>query len=215
MTDFLYPSIAPRAEDPTSLLADLTSSAEAKAEQSAELAYETSNRLGARIIELSTEMARRFAAGGRLFSFGNGGSSTDAAGFATLFRSPPVGQALPARSLVSDEATITALGNDVGFELIFSRQLIAYGRSGDIAMGFSTSGNSENLLRAFGEARHKGMLTLGLAGHGGGQMATCGDLDYSLTVASDSVHRIQETQNWIGLEIWQGVQEILAEKVKL
>ena len=157
-------------------------------------------------------MARRFRAGGRLFTFGNGGSATDAASFAALFTRPPRGQGLPARSLVADEATLTALGNDVGFELVFSRQLIAHSRAGDMAMGFSTSGNSDNVIRAFSEARRRQLMTVGLAGHDGGQMATCGDLDYCLVVGSDSVHRIQETQDAVGLTIWQRVQDIVDEE---
>ena len=99
-------------------------------------------------------MAERFDRGGRLFTFGNGGSSTDAASVAALFASPPWGRALPARCLVEDTAVLTALGNDVGFELVFSRQLIAHARDGDITIGLSTSGNSRNLLPAFDEARH-------------------------------------------------------------
>ena len=87
-------------------------------------------------------MAERFAHGGRLFSFGNGGSATDAQGTAELFRHPPHGRPLPALSLVDDQAVLTALSNDVGFELVFSRQLIAHAAAGDIAVGFSTSGDS-------------------------------------------------------------------------
>src|SRR4029453_11105466 len=80
----------------------------------------------------------RFAAGGRLFTFGNGGSATDAEMTVDLFRHPHAGRPLPASSLVDDRAVLTALANDVGVELVFSRQLIAHGREGDIAMGFST-----------------------------------------------------------------------------
>ena len=80
-------------------------------------------------------MVDRFAAGGRLLTFGNGGSSTDAAGLAALFRRPPWGRTRPARCLVDDQAVLTALGNDVGFELVFARQLIAHGREADIALG--------------------------------------------------------------------------------
>ena len=98
-------------------------------------------------------MAERFDAGGRLFAFGNGGSSTDAAGIVSLFSQPPSGRPLPARSLVADHAVLTALANDVGYELVFSRQLISTARAGDIALGLSTSGGSVNLLRAFAEAR--------------------------------------------------------------
>jgi D-sedoheptulose 7-phosphate isomerase len=214
MTDFLYPCVAPQARDPRALLIDLAASADAKAAQSFEIGCTTINRLEAEISGIATEMVRRFTAGGRLFSFGNGGSATDAAAFAALLRNPPQGHALAARSLASDEATITALGNDVGFELIFSRQLIAYGRPGDMAVGFSTSGNSENVVRAFREARRRGMLTLGMAGHGGGQMAACGDIDHCLVVDCDSVHRIQETQDWIGFAIWEKVQAVIAAQVE-
>jgi D-sedoheptulose 7-phosphate isomerase len=208
-TDFLYPFIGADERDASSLLVDLSSSAEGKARQSRELRAATLEALSTEIDEIASEMARRFLGGGRLFSFGNGGSATDAASFAALFRSPPTGRGLPAHSLVADEATLTALGNDVGFELVFSRQLIAHSRSGDMAMGFSTSGNSDNVIVAFGEARRRGLLTVGLAGYDGGQMATCGHLDHCLIVRSDSVHRIQETQDALALALWQQVQEIV------
>ena len=102
-------------------------------------------------------MAERFRGGGRLFAFGNGGSATDAEGAVELFAEPAVGRRpLPALSLVDDRAVLTALANDVGFELVFSRQLIAHARPGDIAVGFSTSGDSVNVLRAFEEAPRRG-----------------------------------------------------------
>jgi len=211
-TDFLYPFIEGDERDATLLLADLASSAEAKASRSHGLRAATLEAFSAEIDEIAAEMARRFRRGGRLFSFGNGGSATDAASFSALFTSPPRGRALPARSLAADEATLTALGNDVGFELVFSRQLIAYSRPGDLAVGFSTSGNSDNVMRAFGEARRRGLLTVGLAGYDGGQMAACGDLDHCLVVRSDSVHRIQETQDAVGLALWERLQAILDEE---
>ena len=210
-TDFLYPFIEGDERDATSLLADLATSAEAKAAQSTELRTLTLERFASLIEEIAAEMSRRFRAGGRLFTFGNGGSATDAASFAALFTRPPRGRGLPARSLVADEATLTALGNDVGFELVFSRQLIAHSRAGDIAMGFSTRGNSDNVIRPFGEAKRRQLLTGGLAGHDGGRMAMCGDLDHCLVVASDSVHRIQEAQDAVGLTIWERIQDIIEE----
>ena len=109
-------------------------------------------------------MARRFAAGGRLFAFGNGGSSTDVATLAALFARPPVGDPLPAWSLAADQAILTALGNDVGFDLVFARQLIARAGPGDIAVAMSTSGNSRDLMAGFREARARGMYTVGFAG---------------------------------------------------
>lgn len=209
-TGFLYPFIEADERDATRLLADLRASAEAKAAESRRLREETLARCDAQITAVAAVAAARFAAGGRLFAFGNGGSATDAAGLVALFAAPPCGRPLPARSLVADPATLTALGNDVGFELVFSRQLIAHARAGDIAVGFSTSGNSDNLLRAFAEARRRGARTIGFAGYDGGRMAACADLDDCIVVRSDSVHRIQETQDAVALEIWRRVQSLLA-----
>ena len=118
-------------------------------------------------------MAHRLRHGGRLFTFGNGGSATDADATADAVPHPPHGRSLPALSLVDDRAVLTALANDVGFDLVFSRQLIAHARPGDIAIGFSTSGGSANVLRAFEEARRRDMLTIGCRGYDGGAMAQC------------------------------------------
>jgi len=145
-------------------------------------------------------IGRRVAAGARLFTFGNGGSATDAELAADLFRRPPAG--VPARSLVDDRAVLTALANDVGFELVFSRQLIAHARPGDIALGFSTSGGSANVLRAFAEARRRDMLTVAVVGYDGGALAAGGDVDHCLVVRSDSVHRIQEAQDALVHDLW-------------
>jgi D-sedoheptulose 7-phosphate isomerase len=106
---------------------------------------------------------------------------------------------------------LTALANDVGFELVFSRQLIAYGCPGDMAVGFSTSGDSVNVLRALEEASGRRLLTIGLCGYEGGAMASSGAVDYCLIVRSDSVHRIQEAQAALTLQLWSGVQRHLDE----
>jgi D-sedoheptulose 7-phosphate isomerase len=157
-------------------------------------------------------MADRFRQGGRLFSFGNGGSATDAEAAAALFSQPPSGRRLPAVSLAHDSSVLTALGNDVGFDLVFSRQLIAHARPGDIAVGFSTSGGSVNLLRAFEEAARRDVLTVGLAGYDGGAMAASPALGHCLVVRSDSVHRIQEVQDALFLELWSLVQAALEDE---
>jgi len=210
-TDFLYPFIEGDETDATSLLEDLARSAEGKWEQSAALRVETLARCRPQILETAAAMAGRFAAGGRLFTFGNGGSATDAEAVAHLYTQPPWGRPLPARSLAEDQAVMTALGNDVGFDLVFSRQLIAHGRGHDVAMGFSTSGNSENLMRAFAEARKQGMLTVGVSGYDGGRMAAEGTpVEQCLVVHSDSVHRIQESQAALNHGLWAAVQEALA-----
>ena len=206
-TDFLYPFIDGGGEsDPASLLDDLAASAAGKAATSAALRTLTLDRTSALQATIAAVMAERFGAGGRLFTFGNGGSSTDAASLAALFSTPPWGRPLPARCLVDDTAVLTALGNDVGFDLVFSRQLIAHAGPGDLAIGLSTSGNSRNLLTAFAEARARGVLTIGLAGYDGGDMARSADVQHCLTVAADSVHRIQETQAAVAFALWAAVQ---------
>jgi D-sedoheptulose 7-phosphate isomerase len=210
--DFLYPFIDGDERDRPALLRDLAASAEAKATESRQLRTTTLRGAAAAIEAVAVAMAERFAAGGRLFSFGNGGSATDAAGVAALFRRPPWGLPLPATSLAADEAVITALGNDVGFDLIFSRQLIARSRSGDMVFGLSTSGNSTNLLAAFAEARHRGLLTIGSAGYDGGQMAASADIDHCLIAPADSIHRIQEAQSSLVFAIWTRVQGVVHDR---
>jgi D-sedoheptulose 7-phosphate isomerase len=211
-TGFLYPFIEAEERDAPALLADLTSSARAKMAESRSLRAATRERCADALQRAGAAMAHCFRHGGRLFTFGNGGSATDAEGTAELFRQPPHGRPLPAMSLVDDRAVLTALANDVGFELVFSRQLIAHSRSGDIAVGFSTSGNSVNLLQAFAEATRRGLLTVGLSGSDGGEMAASDDVEHCLVVASDSVHRIQETQDALVLELWSVVQRDLDDR---
>lgn len=211
-TGFLYPFLDHEERDSASLLGELAASAAAKASQSSRLRDTTVERCGAELDAIAHAMTERFANGGRLFVFGNGGSATDADGIAQLFRSPSSGLPLGARSLVANRAVVTALANDVGFDLVFSRQLIAHGRPGDIAMGVSTSGSSTNLLAAIREAKRSGILAVGLAGYDGGQMAVSADIDYCLVVASDSVHRIQEAQGALGYALWARVQEQLAAR---
>ena len=205
-TDFLYPFIEGDERDSDTLLLDLAESARGKAASSADLRRVTLERSAAILDRAAKEMSDRFRRGGRLFVFGNGGSSTDAASLAALFIRPPWGQQLPARNLVDDSAVLTAIGNDVGFDLVFARQLIAHAGDDDIAIGLSTSGNSRNLLHAFDEAAKRGLLTVGIAGYSGGEMARSRHVQHCLVVEADSVHRIQETQAALGFFLWQAVQ---------
>lgn len=206
-TDFLYPFIDAQERDPKALLADLAASARAKATESAALRRATLAGGADGLAAAGAEMARRFAAGGRLFTFGNGGSSTDAATLAALFARPPEGRALPSWSLTADQAILTALGNDVGFELVFARQLIARGDAGDIAVAMSTSGSSADLTAGLREAKRRGMYTIGFAGYDGGQFAASRDVDVCFVVRSQSVHRIQESQALLGYQLWATVHE--------
>ncbi|HXB36950.1 MAG TPA: SIS domain-containing protein [Acidimicrobiales bacterium] len=210
-TGFLYPFIEAEERNLDALMTDLVASARAKVEDSASLRTATLARCADQLEDAASAMADRFRRGGRLFTFGNGGSATDAQGTAELFGLPPYGQALPALSLVDDQAVLTALSNDVGFELVFSRQIIALAKANDIAVGFSTSGDSPNILRAFDEAARRGLLTVGLCGYEGSGMAVSDAVGHCLVVRSDSVHRIQETQDALMFAVWEAVQRHLNE----
>lgn len=209
MTDFLYPFIEGTEEDAAPLLADLAASAAEKADRSRALTASTLAGLDGALTSTADAVVERLRAGGRVHTFGNGGSSTDAAAAAALFTRPPAGIPVPARSLVADHAVVTALANDVGFELVFARQLAVAAGPHDVAIGLSTSGGSVNLLRAFAAAARLGVLRIGLAGYEGGAMAEPGVVDHCLVVHSDSVHRIQEVQAAVVHELWRRVQHRL------
>jgi D-sedoheptulose 7-phosphate isomerase len=197
----LYPFLyADPAEELGAVLAEVRRSTAAKAVEIAELRHRVLDAEADRLVECATAMADRFAAGARLYTFGNGGSSTDAAEVAATFLHPPFGPPLPALSLTNDVAVVTALSNDVGFEVVFARQLDAFGRAGDIAWGLSTSGGSANVIRAFTSATRRGMLTVGLTGHAGGALP---ELDFLFTIPSSSVHRIQEAQTTVYHVLWE------------
>jgi D-sedoheptulose 7-phosphate isomerase len=212
MSDFLYPFIDGLEDDPDSLLVDLASSARAKAAESASLQESSLRELEDEVAACAGALADRFHRGGRLYTFGNGGSSTDAANLAALFSHPASGRPLPAWSLAADQAVVTALGNDVGFDLIFSRQVIAHSKPDDMVVAMSTSGNSDDLVAAIAEAGRRGLLTIGFAGYDGGRMAELaaeGRLDHCFTIRSQSIHRIQESQARVGHRLWVLTQERL------
>jgi D-sedoheptulose 7-phosphate isomerase len=206
-TGFLYPFIESEETDSGSLLDDLAASARGKSAESARLQRESLDEYAPGLTAAGIEMADRFLRGGRLYTLGNGGSSTDAATLASLFSRPARGRAVAAWSLAADNAVITALGNDVGFDLIFKRQIIAHARDRDVAIALSTSGNSEDLMTAITEAKYRGLLTVGFSGHDGGQMAVSEDLDHCFTVHSQSIHRIQESHAMLGFRLWSVAQE--------
>jgi D-sedoheptulose 7-phosphate isomerase len=200
----LYPFLYAGSADLSAVLEQVRASTAAKAEEILELRRAISARDGARLAECARGAAERFRAGGRLFAFGNGGSATDAQQLATLFLHPGDGlPALPAFGLANDTSVVTALCNDIGVEVVFARQLAAFGSRDDIAVGLSTSGNSANLVRAFDEASRRGMLTVGLAGYEGGKMAELDSIDYLFVAPSASIHRIQEAQTTIYQVFWE------------
>lgn len=200
----LYPFLYSGVGDLEAVLADVRRSTVEKAHQIVALRREVLAQDGERLTACARAMAASFAAGGRLFALGNGGSCTDAADLASLFLHPGRGRrALPAFALTGDIAVLTALSNDVSFDVVFARQIAAFGRRGDVVVGLSTSGNSTNLIRAFDEATRRGLVTVGLAGYEGGAMAELGSIDHLFVVPSDSVHRIQEAQTTIYHTLWE------------
>jgi D-sedoheptulose 7-phosphate isomerase len=208
----LYPFLYAGASDLDAVMEEVRASTVAKTVEIAALRREVCARDAARLRACAGDMAGRLAAGGRLLTFGNGGSSTDAQEMATLFLHPGDGmRALPSFCLSNDTAVVTALCNDIGVEVVFARQVAAFGRPADIAVALSTSGNSENLLRGLTEAGRRGMLTVGIAGYQGGQMAELDELDYLFVAPSSSVHRIQEAQTTLYHVLWELTLAALGE----
>ena len=131
--------------------------------------------------------------GGKLLIFGNGGSAADSQHMAAelVGRFKKERRPLGAIALTTNTSTLTAIANDYGYESVFSRQIEALGKSGDIAFGISTSGNSKNVIEALKKAKNMGLSTIGLTGRGGGKMKSeCGIL---IAVPSGDTPRVQES----------------------
>jgi D-sedoheptulose 7-phosphate isomerase len=211
----LYPFLyGDQRVDLDAVLEEVRKSTAAKAGEIADLRELVGERYAGRLAACAEAMAGSFARGGKLLAFGNGGSSTDAQDVASVFLYPGgAARPLPAVALTGDVAVVTALSNDIGFEVVFSRQVGAWGRPGDVALGLSTSGGSANVLRAFDEARRRGLVTVGFAGYDGGKMAEVDTIDYLFVVPSSSVHRIQEAQTTLFHVLWELTQTALAARV--
>lgn len=190
---FLFEGGAASSEQ---VLAQVRHSTREKCREIMELRRSVLAGMAEQIVVAGQALARAFASGATLFACGNGGSATDAQDLVTDLLDPPFPhwRPLPAVTLTGDVAVITAVGNDVGFDNIFARQIIAFGRPGDIALAISTSGNSTNLLAALEQAKRQEMLTVGLVGYGGGKMLRSRAVDFCLVSSSDHIPRIQEAQ---------------------
>jgi D-sedoheptulose 7-phosphate isomerase len=136
--------------------------------------------------------------GGKLMFFGNGGSASDAQHLAAelVVRYKVNRKALPAIALTTDSSVLTAGANDFGYDTVFARQVEALGKSGDVAIGISTSGNSPNIIAALEAARVMGIVPAALSGRGGGKLV--GLADPLLVVPSSTIARIQEMHITIG-----------------
>jgi D-sedoheptulose 7-phosphate isomerase len=208
---FLFEGVKASAEE---VLAEVRHSTLEKCREIVALRRATLERSRAQIVAAGQAMARAFASGATLLAFGNGGSTTDAQDLVTDLLNPPRPEwpPLPAIALPNDIAVVTAVGNDVGFENIFTRQIIAFGRRGDIALGISTSGNSLNLIAAFEQAKKQGLLTVGLAGYDGGKTAQSKAVDYCIISPSDHIPRIQEAQATVYHTLLEVIHTILQKE---
>jgi len=192
---FLYPFLTGGRQDTSRVVADVAASIRAKAADDERLRLEVAKDQAGQIAETIDAVLQRIRSGGTLLVFGNGGSATDANDWAIDCVTPPGGApAIPALSLSLEPANISAIANDIGSEAIFLRQLIAHGRSGDVAIAISTSGGSANVIAALVEARKRGMLTVGLLGYDGGEILRRGLVDLPIVVRCDYIPRIQEVQ---------------------
>jgi len=183
-----------------------------KTRESGEVAQRLFERDAGKLEECVRAMAARFRDGGRLFAMGNGGSACDAQHVAVEFQHPIIEKrrALPAMALTADTATLTAIGNDTDFALVFSEQIRLLGGPRDIAVGISTSGQSANVTRGLQAAREMGMLTVAFSGRDGGRVVEVAE--YAFVAPSFSIHRIQESHTILLHLIWDQVHVALGEE---
>ena len=183
-----------------------------KSRESAETQERFFSENAGRISECAAAMVAAFDKGAKLFVMGNGGSLCDAQHVAVEFMHPILEKrpALPAITLATEPALLTAVSNDQDFSLAFTKQLGLLARSGDIALGISTSGKSAGVSRALKAARESGLLTIGFSGRDGGKMPDV--CDHSFVVPSFSIHRIQEAHGTLLHVLWDLVHLLRGEE---
>ncbi len=166
------------------------------------------------IASIATAIAEAIRNGNRVYTMGNGGSAADAQHIAAELsgRFNMDRKSLPAEALTANTSTITALANDYGFESIFSHLVQGCARKGDILLGLSTGGNSENVVRAFKAGKTNGTVNIGFVGKKGGQLKEVSDL--CLHVPSSNTARIQEMHLFCGHLICGLVEEILESQLR-
>jgi D-sedoheptulose 7-phosphate isomerase len=195
-----YPFLTHETTDVPSVLADVAASVRMKWDEVATLRRAQDQRALAAALSALRECRAR---GRKVLTFGNGGSATDAADLASDLLS--IG--MPALDLAGEPAVVTGIGNDIGFEEVFARQVIALGQSQDVAVGISTSGRSGNVQRALHQAHKQGLVTIALAGYGGGELVSDPLLDHVLVTDSTYIPRIQEAQATTYHALVRGLEE--------
>ena len=194
-SSFLYPFLGKGQQPIEEVVSEVQGSMLQKMQEVNSLRSAAAESEAKAISQIAAAIAERLDRGGKLITFGNGGSATDANDLVSDCVDPPPGWgAVPAVSLSAEPANITALANDIGTEAIFARQLIAHASPEDVAIGISTSGGSANILAALAEARKRGLLTVGIVGYDGGRIVGERLADHAVVVRSDYIPRIQEVQ---------------------
>jgi D-sedoheptulose 7-phosphate isomerase len=162
------------------------------------------------LVEVGQRLVECVRSGGKILTFGNGGSAADAQHLAgeLVGRFLRERAGIPALALTTDPSVITAIGNDMGYEAVFRRQVEAHGRAGDVAIGISTSGRSSNVVEALRLARQRGLLTVGMTGGGGGRLD--GLVHYLIDVPHHDTPRIQEVHTMVVHVLCQLVEEGLS-----
>ena len=207
-SSFLYPFLGQQEHDLDAILDDVRSSMLMKSEEVGALREQTLTEGRDVLVGAATVLRERLDAGGRLIALGNGGSATDAMDVVADFRTAMFGgPARRALDLTEDTGIITAVANDIGTDAIFSRQVIAYGRRGDVLLAMSTSGNSLSIIEALREGRRRGLETIALVGYDGGNVAAGNEADHIVVSRSQNIPRIQEAH--------ASVYHVLRELVEL
>jgi D-sedoheptulose 7-phosphate isomerase len=206
-SSFLYPFLGKGQQPLEEVVSEVQGSMLQKMQEVNSLRSAAAESEANAISQIAVAVAERLERGGKLITFGNGGSATDANDLVSDCVDPPPGWGtVPAVSLSAEPANITAIANDIGSEAIFARQLIAHARPEDVAVGISTSGGSANILAALAEARKRGLLTVGIVGYDGGRIVAERLADHTVVVRSDYIPRIQEVQASI-YHVLRGVVE--------
>jgi D-sedoheptulose 7-phosphate isomerase len=195
-SSFLYPFLGERDNELEPVVDDVRRSVLMKSQEISELRAQTLRENRQELLASAAALRARFDRGGKVLALGNGGSATDAMDSVADFRIPgrPGWRPRPAIDLCEDAGILTAIANDVGTELIFSRQVIAYGKAGDALLALSTSGNSRNVIEALAEGRRRDLLTIAMVGYDGGRVASEHLADHVIVTASEHIPRIQEAQ---------------------
>ncbi len=190
-----YPGLFASPKAPANLddvLHQVTVSTQQKCWETIALRRQIYQSAHAQLVAAAKAMAACLTQGGMLLAMGNGGSSTDCQDLVADFMD--LNPSVPVLALTHDVAAVTAIANDVGFDNVFVRQVIALGKPGDIAMGFSTSGNSENVILGLNQAKRQGLLTIGISGYDGGKLAKNRAIDHCFIAYNEHTPRIQEGQ---------------------